>query len=358
MTKAQMKGYLLEVVLSKLIEVNGYDVITERNIPYEPSVPDNEQEIRRKNNNLNIRGRGGYHQFDTLGTFKITPPFVFPLRLFVEAKCYKKKNKVGIERVRMGLGILDDVNANYSTVHLSAEQLAIKRYQYHYAIFSTSGFSEPAQRFAIAHKINLIDLSGVEYKYIEDSLGAIVDELMLDRNEISAESFKTFKAIFLYLIYEEEIYGRNYKEFVRVIGTKLVDLILTLKEGIKNQYIYLATIESVNMIPLLANSKFNELLKSNPHQKVSIYFNPENSDEWIIVPVNDKGYEITDLSIRFILPKLLSDYMDKDTERAMAIKDKMIGKIVFVAYLDKINPTLCTLTFDKRSTLKNPWNFN
>ena len=40
-----MKGYLLEVVLSKLIEVNGYDVITERNIPYEPSVPDNEQEI-------------------------------------------------------------------------------------------------------------------------------------------------------------------------------------------------------------------------------------------------------------------------------------------------------------------------
>lgn len=36
MNKQQAKGYLLEIVLSKLIEVNGYEVITECNIPYEP----------------------------------------------------------------------------------------------------------------------------------------------------------------------------------------------------------------------------------------------------------------------------------------------------------------------------------
>ena len=69
MNKQQAKGYLLEIVLSKLIEVNGYEVITECNIPYEPGVPHGEQEIESKHNGLNVRGRGGYHQFDTLGTF-------------------------------------------------------------------------------------------------------------------------------------------------------------------------------------------------------------------------------------------------------------------------------------------------
>ena len=66
MNKQQAKGYLLEIVLTKLIEVNGYEVITESNIPYEYGVPDGEQEIECKYNGLNVRGRGGYHQFDTL----------------------------------------------------------------------------------------------------------------------------------------------------------------------------------------------------------------------------------------------------------------------------------------------------
>ena len=126
MNKQQAKGYLLEIVLSKLIEVNGYEVITESNIPCEPGVPHGEKEIESKHNGLNVRGRGGYHQFDTLGTFKITPPFVYPLRLFVEAKCYAS-TKVGIDRVRMGVGILNDINTNYATVNLSTEQLSVKR---------------------------------------------------------------------------------------------------------------------------------------------------------------------------------------------------------------------------------------
>ena len=80
MNKQQARGYLLEVVLSKLIEVNGYEVITEENIG-------NTDEFKRYGRNgLKVKGRGGYHQFDTLGTFRVTPPFIYPLRLFVEAK--------------------------------------------------------------------------------------------------------------------------------------------------------------------------------------------------------------------------------------------------------------------------------
>ena len=352
MNKQQAKGYLLEIVLSKLIEVNGYEVITESNIPYEPGVPHDEQEIESKHNGLNVRGRGGYHQFDTLGTFRITPPFVYPLRLFVEAKCYAS-TKVGIDRVRVGVGILNDINTNYSTVNLSTEQLSVKRYQYHYAIFSTSGFSNPAQRYAIAHKIHLIDLSSDVYKDIINLIHQIIDELM-DNSDIDDTQFNSFKRTFSELIRDEVAYHRRssycWDEYLFNIDLKM--LIMELKNNIENQFIYLATINSVYMIPLLANSEFNELLKTNPHQDVSIHFNPE----WIIVPIIN-GSENPSLSIRFTLPKLLRQYIHQDAEKAMRVKEKIIDKIVFIAYLDNENPTLCTLTFNKATTLRNPWTF-
>lgn len=356
MNKQQAKGYLLEIVLSKLIEVNGYEVITECNIPYEPSVPHGEQEIERKRNGLNVRGRGGYHQFDTLGTFRITPPFVYPLRLFVEAKCYAS-TKVGIDIVRMGVGILNDINTNYSTVNLSTEQLSVKRYQYHYAIFSTSGFSKPAQRYAIAHKIHLIDLSSDVYKNIINLIHQIIDELM-DNSDIDDTQFNSFKRTFSELIRDEVVYHRrsSYCWDESLFDIDLENLIIDLKNNIENQFIYLATINSVYMIPLLANSEFNELLKTNPHQDVSIHFNPEKADEWIIVPIINNS-EIPSLSIRFTLPELLRQYIHQDAVKAMRVKEKMIDKIVFIAYLDNKNPTLCTLTFDKAATLENPWFF-
>ena len=350
MNKQQAKGYLLEIVLSKLIEVNGYEVIREHNIPYEYSVPYEEQEIVSNSNGLNVRGRGGYHQFDTLGTFKITPPFVYPLRLFVEAKCYAS-TKVGIDRVRMGVGVLNDINTNYATVDLSTEQLSIKRYQYHYAIFSTSGFSKPAQRYAIAHKIHLIDLSNDAYKGIINLIEQIVDELM-DNSDIDSSEFNNFKNLFSELIYDGYYYHGDNKFFV----SDLLHLVRALKRNIENQFLYLATINSVHMIPLLANSEFNELLKANPHQQVSIHFDPDKPDEWIIVPIVNND-EIYSLSIRFTLPELLREYMYHDAEKAMMVKEKLINKIVFIAYLDKENPTLCTLTFNKATTLRNPWTF-
>lgn len=356
MNKQQAKGYLLEIVLSKLIEVNGYEVITECNIHYEPSVPHGEQEIEHKRNGLNVRGRGGYHQFDTLGTFRITPPFVYPLRLFVEAKCYAS-TKVGIDIVRMGVGILNDINTNYSTVNLSTEQLSVKRYQYHYAIFSTSGFSKPAQRYAIAHKIHLIDLSSDVYKNIINLIHQIIDELM-DNSDIDDTQFNSFKRTFSELIRDEVVYHRrsSYCWDESLFDIDLENLIIDLKNNIENQFIYLATINSVYMIPLLANSEFNELLKTNPHQDVSIHFNPEKPDEWIIVPIINNS-EIPSLSIRFTLPELLRQYIHQDAVKAMRVKEKMIDKIVFIAYLDNKNPTLCTLTFDKAATLENPWFF-
>jgi hypothetical protein len=333
MKKSQARGYLLEIVLSKLIEINGYDVIR---------MADNVEIVSRRNG-LNVRGRGGFHQFDTLGRFKITPPFVYPLRLFVEAKFYDS-NKVGIDRVRMGVGILEDVNTNYSTVQMNAEELSIEKYQYHYAIFSTSGFTEDAQRFAIAHKIHLIDLTGDEYRSIIDLIREIVERLnnrFPDGNDnISKKNFSLFKEQFSKVIRGEisDINGSYDNE--------LLNMVYNLKRSIDGKLVYLATANSPYIIPLFSNTDFNETLRNNPHQDIAITWEVSHPNKWSITSRYNQ-----DFKIQFTLPNVLLKYMISDInhidDNAMNIKENRIGKLVFIAYLDGHNPTLCTLEFYK-----------
>ena len=333
MKKSQVRGYLLEIVLSKLIEINGYDVIR---------VADG-NEIVTKANGLNLRGRGGFHQFDTLGKFRTTPPFVYPLRLFVEAKFYSKI-KVGIDRVRMGVGILEDVNTNYSTVEMDDEELAVEKYQYHYAIFSTSGFTEAAQRFAIAHKIHLINLSGDEYRRIIDFIKQIVDKLDDiyggGTDCIPKDIFLAFKEFFTNIILCEQ---NDINEYHQEIDS----LVEELRREINNRFIYLATINSPHIIPLFSNNEFNAELRRNPHQNVAITWNENQPNQWNITSINN-------IVIRFTLPNLLQRYMISDVnhieENAICIKEHKIEKFVFIAYLDNLNPTLCTLKFDRNFT--------
>jgi hypothetical protein len=110
---------------------------------------------------VGVIGRGGKHQADVLGQLEWVPAFTYPLRLFVEAKFHtptaRKKNRVGIDRVRHAVGIVLDVNQN--NYPLRDKGIAIQRHHYAYALFSTSGFSKGAASMALAHQISLIDLS-------------------------------------------------------------------------------------------------------------------------------------------------------------------------------------------------------
>lgn len=335
MKKSQARGYLLEIVLSKLIEINGYDVI---------NTADGD-EIVSKGNGLNVRGRGGFHQFDTLGRFKITPPFVYPLRLFVEAKFYKSNNKVGIDRVRMGVGILEDINTNYSTVKMNAEELSVEKYQYHYAIFSTSGFTEDAQRFAIAHKIHLIDLTGDEYTSIKNLIIEIVEELYKQK-KLSKKEFSLFKNYFSKVIREEII------DMSSSYHKKLEKLVADLKKNIVGKLLYIATANSPYIIPLFSNKNLNKILLANPHQDIAITWEQKYPNKWIITFFGNNQ----PFTIQFTLPNVLHKHMISDInhieDNAMNIKENQMGKLVFIAYLDGFTPTLCTLKFDKGFTQK------
>ncbi|EEM95444.1 hypothetical protein [Bacillus thuringiensis] len=119
-------------------------------------------EFTLRANGLNIKWRGGIHQADVLGQFPFSLPFTYPIRLFLEAKF--RSSKTGIDVIRSGIGILQDLNSNYQTIDLNGQELLTQRYNYQYAIFSISGFSNNAIKLAIAHKLHLIDLSDNEYE--------------------------------------------------------------------------------------------------------------------------------------------------------------------------------------------------
>lgn len=350
MNKEQAKGYLLEIVLSKLIEVNGYEVINEQN--FNNFNIGREDEIKKLRNGLNVKGRGGYHQFDTLGTFKVTPPFVYPLRLFVEAKFYSPGRQVGIDRVRVGVGILNDVNTNYSTVNMTSFQLPIARYHYHYAIFSTSGFSADAQRYAIAYRIQLIDLSGMEYKPIIELIDSIVENIPVKINnnkptKVLDIDFDEFKLLFRKNIFNDDVI-LDFSNLLRQNNEILREEIFRLRDKIRGRYLYLASTNSGHIIPLLTTDAFNEVLVSNAHQKIAIKWKHSKPNRWIIIPDDNR-----DIRITFELPELLDKFMRLEGQlehNSRNIKENIIKKMAFIAYLDNENPTLCTLTYDQELT--------
>ncbi|MFG3301454.1 restriction endonuclease [Micromonospora chersina] len=160
-----LSGYILEELLARLIQSAGYRLLVhERQDRFELK--------NKSNGDLQVKGRGGVHQVDVLGEFTVVPAFSQPIRLFIEAKA--RKSVTGISAVRNAVGTVNDVNeawmVDYSTNRV--------RRHYRYGLFSTSGFSKPAQDYAIAHQISLIDLSGPEWVGLVDGVNSSSEELL------------------------------------------------------------------------------------------------------------------------------------------------------------------------------------
>jgi len=136
------KGAIFETVVKKLLQKN----------EYAPCKVDNEQ----VDNRGRVRGRGEWHQIDALGRWKFTLPFVYPIRLLCEAKCWN--NPVGLSVVRNFVGVVKDIAENYFVEDGQDldRRMFSKRYTDCGAIFSVGGFTKPAQRYAYAQGVFLV----------------------------------------------------------------------------------------------------------------------------------------------------------------------------------------------------------
>jgi hypothetical protein len=134
-----LRGYLLEEALAWILCDSGYRLLV-----HESQDPD---ELEDGCNGLCVKGRGANHQVDVLGEWAFTPPFSLPVRLFLEAKFPREACGLGV--VRNAYGVIHDINENFGRISSSSSQ---KRYRYVYTLFSTSGFTVGAQRFASASR--------------------------------------------------------------------------------------------------------------------------------------------------------------------------------------------------------------
>lgn len=166
---AAVRGYVLEELLAQLLQDNGYRLLV-------AEVQDPEA-LKDSGRGLLVRGRGTTHQVDVLGELDLPLPFSLPLRLFVEAKY--RKGRTGVGTVRNAYGTIRDVNEHYGTRTPGVRRIPMRRYQYQYALFSASGFTKPAQEYALAQQISLIDLSnpgfGMLLAVADDIAGRIAE---------------------------------------------------------------------------------------------------------------------------------------------------------------------------------------
>lgn len=158
-----IRGVLLEELVLYLLGLVGYRIVNP-----------NEEGTKPGKSGLEVKGRGEWHQIDALAAFDKTPAFMYPLRLMVEAKCYARNRPVQIEVVRNTVGVLKDISENYFTYSAASngKEIQVPRFNYHSAIFSTSGYTKGAQRYAIAHQIFLIQYERIQL------LRPIVDALL------------------------------------------------------------------------------------------------------------------------------------------------------------------------------------
>ncbi|MFF1442043.1 hypothetical protein [Streptomyces sp. NPDC058295] len=194
-SEAALRGYILEEVLAWMLRSSGYEVLTGQDDQEQPPW----KVLEERNHGLVVRGRGAWHQADTLGQFRYVPPFSLPVRLFVEAKF--TQTKVRLSTVRNGHGVVHDVNENVMTTVTtnSGPRRPRTRYRYSYAIFSTSGFTQDAQEFALAHQISLVDLSMPDFRKLRDLVRAAAKAVHAAMDAMPAADLPTIHAIRNYL---------------------------------------------------------------------------------------------------------------------------------------------------------------
>ena len=124
--------------------------------------------------------------------------------------------------------------------------------------------------------------------------------------------------------------------------------------------IYISSTKSSQIIALIPDNddEFRNSLLGNPHQKVTITWNENENDVWIVRPNgNYVQYRLT-----FQLPSIIRDYIFNNSvnqyESAYDEKTRSFGMLSFIAYLDGENPTLCTLEFDEEETKRRVERYN
>lgn len=363
-SREALRGYILEEVLAYLIRNTGYRLLVD-------AVQD-PAELGWERNGLVVKGRGAVHQVDVLGELMWIPAFTYPLRLFVEAKF--RGEKTGISTVRNAVGTMLDINQNNLPQSVRANGINPQlrpKYQYVGAIFSTSGFSQPAMDMALAHGVSLIDLRIPGFQALFDGITETADTILRtfqqeqtnrdaipvnDTNHLPRGEFtQTLRSAL-----RRELNTQPYVDFegrdeVRQINQGLFDQITPLLSASVESAeelgeLFVGMGQGPYMIVLKADNRtrFLEFARNNPAHNVHITWSSRVNEgrTWFIEPQGcPNGYRLS-----FKLPDVIGDWIfsEKNVLRAaMNAKQKFFSNITIYRH-EEGNDSLIRLNFMPR----------
>lgn len=177
--RGRIKGYLFEIVILKLLENNGFWKIEET---VRGRVKTN------RNNFVELKGRGAWHQIDCPMNCGFTIPFMYPIRLLGEVKYYS--GQINKDKIREFIGVIKDIQENYFGFK-KIEKLP-QRFIEIGSYFSANGFTLEAELLAYSHGIKT--LSYKNNKLI-NNIKIVIEKLeqyYIDYRKISGNQFSTF----------------------------------------------------------------------------------------------------------------------------------------------------------------------
>ncbi|WP_145930852.1 restriction endonuclease [Acidihalobacter prosperus] len=282
-------------------------------------------DMRVGHSGLEIRGRGTWHQIDAFALWPHSPAFMYPLRLIVEAKCYKVHQPVGVGVPRNAVGVLKDISENYFTYRRHGQEFQGPRYNYTAAIFSTSGFTRGAIEYAIAHQIFLIQYENVPV------IRPLVEAIRrFDEGCISVRGQGTISAARNY--YRDLLAGREPADS----GTNRLS-----EEGIE-----LLRGSITEACRAIGGSYFGmlqgrwpmHLLRSEPlpssafeNDIVMCSVNGNNRGEWTFVPLDVSRGSARWFELEFSLPSVMADLVAENWDNPIAVANI---KQDFFSYID------------------------
>ncbi|MGW5470196.1 hypothetical protein [Streptomyces chartreusis] len=318
-----LRGYLLEESLAWLLRFSGYRLLV-----HEDQDP---VELVTEGQTLRVRGRGALHQVDVLGEFAFTPAFSMPVRLFLEAKYYQTRCE--LEVVRNAHGVVHDVNENFMT---GAGTRPRQRYKYSYALFSASGFTADAQKYALAHQISLVDLSGASFAWLLGHIGATATSLRAAQQHLpKSASFplnwmrsKLRKVLGTSPLDPPPVSIPEGK-FKQAAGAALEEFATVLRQHSAAELL-LGFPAAPFILPLAADDHrgFLEYAEAKPDHTVRIRRRGMGAAaEWTLSPADDVGaYELT-----FKLPEHIEEWIsgigEKERRRTAEVKEQFLSAI-------------------------------
>jgi hypothetical protein len=330
-TESQLRGYILEETLAWLLGESGYALLM--------SPEEDPQDLAGRIGHLRVRGRGATHQADVLGQFAFTPAFALPVRLFLEAKF--RDQACGLDTVRNAFGVIQDVDENYRPDPKSAGPG--RRFQYRYALFSTSGFTLPAQQFALAHQISLVDLSGESFSELLGIVRTAARDLHLLQRDPRARHFPLSIA-WLRTGLRSRL-GTDQDAGIDELQAGLLDpeapmppeagqILDTFSEDAHLQgsvALMLGFPSAPFIVPLATRDRlaFLHYAEGQPSHRIELHRTHKgNAFEWVVSPSADSGA----YQLHFTLPEALetwiSDNEERKRHRVWTVKNDLLANIM------------------------------